>query len=53
MVISSYGFKYIASQGKKGYPSAARFITRVFYVDDGLASVESTKQAKGPHPRSS
>ena len=28
------------------YPSAARFITRDFYVDDGLASVESAKQAK-------
>ena len=46
MVISSYGFKYIASQGKKGYPSAARFITRVFYVDDGLASVESTNKQR-------
>ena len=28
------------------YPSAARFITHDFYVDDGLASVESAKQAK-------
>ena len=43
---ASYGFKYIASQEKEVYPSAARFITHDFYVDDGLASVESAKQAK-------
>ena len=43
---ASYGFKYIASQEKETYPSAARFVTHYFYVDDGLACVESAKQAK-------
>ena len=43
---ASYGFKYIASQEKQTYPSAARFVTHDFYVDDGLACVESAKQAK-------
>ena len=35
-----------AIQEKEAYPSAARCITHDFYVDDGLASVESTKQTK-------
>ena len=43
---ASYGFKYVASQEKEEYSSAARFITHDFYVDDGPASVESAKQAK-------
>ena len=43
---ASYGLKYIASQEKEAYPSAARFITHDFYVDDGLASVESAEQTK-------
>ena len=43
---SSYGFKYIASQEKEVYPSAARFITHDFYVDDGLASVESPSKQR-------
>ena len=43
---ASYGFKYIASQEKEMYPSAARFVTHDFYVDDGLACVESAEQAK-------
>ena len=43
---ASYGFKYIANEEEEAYPSAAGFITHDFYVDDGLASVESAKQAK-------
>ena len=43
---ASYGFKYIANEEKVAYPSAARFITHDFYVDDGLATVESAEQAK-------
>ena len=31
---ASYGFKYIANEEKEAYPSAARFITHDFYVDD-------------------
>ena len=43
---ASYGLKYIASQEKEGFPSAARFITHDFYVDGGLASVESAERAE-------
>ena len=43
---ASYGFKHMASQEKEEYPSAAQFITHDFYVDDGLASVESAEEAK-------
>ena len=42
---AGYGFKCIASQKNEACPSAARFITHDFYVDDGLASVESAEQA--------
>ena len=43
---ASYGFKYIANEEKEAYPSATRFIIHDFYVDDGLASVESAEKAK-------
>ena len=43
---ASYGFKHMASQEREAHPPAAQFITHDFYVDDGLASVESAEQAK-------
>ena len=43
---ASYGLKHMASQEKEAFPSAAQFIAHDFYVDDGLASVESAEQAK-------
>ena len=42
-----YAFKYMANQEKEVYPAVAQFMTHDFYVDDGLASVESVEQAKG------
>ena len=40
-------FKYMASQEKEAYPPLQQqFITRDFYVDDGLPCIESTEQAK-------
>ena len=43
---ASYAFKYMANQEKEVYPEAAQFISHDFYVDDGLASVETVEQAK-------
>ena len=43
---ASYGLKHMACQEKEAHPSAAQFIMHDFYVDDGLTSVESAKQAK-------
>ena len=40
---ASYSFKYMASREKEAYPSAARFITHDFYVDNGLESAEQAK----------
>ena len=37
----------MANQEKEVYPAAAQFILHDFYVDDGLASVDSVEQGKG------
>lgn len=42
---ANYGMKHLASQCEKEYPSAANFIQKHFYVDDGLISVESVGKA--------
>ena len=42
---ANYGMKYLASQHEREYPAAAEFIKKNFYVDDGLASVESEDAA--------
>lgn len=38
---ANYGMKYLASQNEKDFPTAANFIKKNFYVDDGLISVDS------------
>ncbi|CAI5660104.1 unnamed protein product [Oreochromis niloticus] len=42
---ANYGMKHLASQCEKEYPSAASFVRKHFYVDDGLISVESVGKA--------
>ena len=42
---ANYGMKHLASQNEKEFPSAASFIRKHFYVDDGLISVESVGEA--------
>lgn len=42
---ANYGMKFLASENEKEYPSAANFIKKNFYVDDGLISVESADEA--------
>ena len=42
---ASYGLKHMANEEKKAYPIAAQFISHDFYVDDGLASLESVEEA--------
>ena len=42
---ANFGLKYLAKVNADVYPQGSRFIMRDFYVDDGLASVESTKDA--------
>lgn len=37
--------KHLASQNEKEFPSAASFIRKHFYVDDGLISVETVVEA--------
>lgn len=43
---ANYGMKYLAREQKKDYPLAARFIHKNFYVDDGLISIDSVREAK-------
>lgn len=38
---ANYGMKHLASQNEICYPAAASFIRKIFYVDDGLISLES------------
>ncbi|KAK9513134.1 hypothetical protein VZT92_026696 [Zoarces viviparus] len=38
---ANYGMKHLASQNEQEFPSAANFIRKHFYVDDGLISLES------------
>ncbi|XP_037394566.1 uncharacterized protein LOC119263501 [Pygocentrus nattereri] len=42
---ANYGMKHLASQNEKMCPSAASFISKHFYVDDGLISVKSVGEA--------
>jgi len=42
---ANYGLKHLAQEKADLYPQGSRFIMRYFYVDDGLASVESTEDA--------
>ncbi|CAI5660438.1 unnamed protein product [Oreochromis niloticus] len=43
---ANYGMKYLAREQEKDYPLAARFIHKNFYVDDGLISIDSVREAK-------
>lgn len=42
---SNYGMKHLASQNEEDSSSAASFIRKHFYVDDGLLSVKSVGEA--------
>lgn len=42
---ANFGLKYLAQQCEADYPSAAAFIEKNFYVDDGLTSVPSVTEA--------
>ena len=42
---ANYGLKYLADKYKHEYPSAASFLTRNFYVDDGLQSLPTEEAA--------
>lgn len=42
---ANYGFKYLAKTYEKEFPDAAFFIQNDFYVDDGLASLETKEVA--------
>ncbi|XP_041434751.1 uncharacterized protein LOC121399034 [Xenopus laevis] len=42
---ANYGMKHLAKQYERNYPSAANFITKNFYVDDGLVSLQSADSA--------
>ncbi|XP_013873851.1 uncharacterized protein LOC106524553, partial [Austrofundulus limnaeus] len=43
---ANFGLKYLAQQHKSDYPKASDFVERSFYVDDGLTSVPSVKEAQ-------
>lgn len=42
---ANYGLKQLAKDHSHTYPSGSQFIARDFYVDDGIASVESVAKA--------
>lgn len=42
---ANFGLKHLAKENGDLYPKGSRFVMRDFYVDDGLASVESTEEA--------
>ncbi|XP_049336713.1 uncharacterized protein LOC125802504 [Astyanax mexicanus] len=42
---ANYGLKYLAKENKDLYPLGAKFITRDFYVDDGVVSVNNVENA--------
>jgi hypothetical protein len=42
---ANYGLKHIAKEYQNEFPEASRFISRNFYVDDGLTSEQSTMEA--------
>lgn len=43
---ANFRLKYQAQQQKTHFPSAAALIERNFYVDDGLTSIPTVKEAK-------
>lgn len=43
---ANFGLKYLARQHAVNHPAASAFIEKNFYVDDGLVSVASVKEAK-------
>ncbi len=42
---ANFGLKYLAQQHKSDYPAAVSLVENGFYVDDGLVSVPTVKQA--------
>ncbi|XP_053186963.1 uncharacterized protein LOC128370707 [Scomber japonicus] len=42
---ANFGLKYLAQQHKSEYPVASSFVENGFYVDDGLVSVPTIKEA--------
>lgn len=42
---ANYGLKHLAQEYSSDYPLGAQFVIRNFYVDDGVTSVASTKDA--------
>ncbi|XP_041845165.1 uncharacterized protein LOC121642470 [Melanotaenia boesemani] len=42
---ANFGLKYLARQHREEYPSASSFIENNFYVDDGLISLSTVKDA--------
>ncbi|KAG1968718.1 nek6 [Pimephales promelas] len=43
---ANFGLKYLAQQHKVDHPTASVFVEKNFYVDDGLTSVPTIKEAK-------
>lgn len=43
---ANFGLKYLAQQYRADYPKASEFVEQNFYVDDGLTSVPSVKEAQ-------
>ncbi|XP_065097354.2 uncharacterized protein [Paramisgurnus dabryanus] len=42
---ANYGMKHLAKENRDIYTQGSRFVMRDFYVDDGLASIETTEDA--------
>jgi len=42
---ANYGFKHLAKEYSLEYPLGSQFVARDFYVDDGVTSVETVKEA--------
>ncbi|XP_026054611.1 uncharacterized protein LOC113040501 [Carassius auratus] len=42
---ANYGLKHLAKENEGMYPLGSKFITKDFYVDDGVTSVVSTEEA--------
>ncbi|XP_057700916.1 uncharacterized protein LOC130921262 [Corythoichthys intestinalis] len=42
---ANFGLKYLAQKHQSDYPAAASFVQNGFYVDDGLVSVPTVKEA--------
>ncbi|KAL0147545.1 hypothetical protein M9458_057146, partial [Cirrhinus mrigala] len=42
---ANYGLKHLAKENSSAYPAGSQFIARDFYVDDGVTSAETVKDA--------